>query len=106
MGKGITKTGCFVCEIGILQFDGETRLVNKYDLMNFNKLKEEENERIDSNKWLREKAKERIRKKIYTMKEYADKKAETDLIRFDYCPYCGEKIDWDEISESECDNDV
>lgn len=97
MGKGITKTGCAVCKIGVLTIYGETRIVNKYDLMRFNQLKEEENERIDSNKWLTEKAKARIRPRIYSLKEYADKDIETDLIRFDYCPYCGEKIDWEEM---------
>ena len=33
----------------------------------------------------------------YSMKEYADKRRNTDLYRFDFCPMCGGKIDWKNI---------
>lgn len=35
---------------------------------------------------------------IYTLCEYADFRRATDLSRFSYCPYCGEKINWKEIA--------
>ena len=33
----------------------------------------------------------------YTLKDYCDKRKSTNLTRFDYCPYCGKKIDWKKI---------
>ena len=38
-----------------------------------------------------------IVKKEYTLKDYADKRKSTNLTRFDFCPMCGEKIDWKAI---------
>ena len=35
---------------------------------------------------------------VYTLREYADFRSPTDLSRFSYCPYCGEKINWKEIA--------
>lgn len=37
-------------------------------------------------------------RRVYTLKEYADFRRSTDLSRFRYCPYCGEKINWKEIA--------
>ena len=34
---------------------------------------------------------------IYTLKDYSDRRKSTNITRFDYCPYCGEKIDWNKI---------
>lgn len=31
---------------------------------------------------------------IYTLKQYLDGRTSTNLQRFIYCPWCGEKIDW------------
>ena len=33
----------------------------------------------------------------YTFRDYGDKRKSTDLIRFEYCPGCGKKIDWKAI---------
>ena len=33
-------------------------------------------------------------RKAYSLSDYCDKRKATDLTRFDYCPKCGEKIDW------------
>ena len=30
----------------------------------------------------------------YTMQDYLDQRKSTNLIRFKFCPFCGEKIDW------------
>lgn len=34
---------------------------------------------------------------IYTMKQYLDGRYSTNLSKFKYCPWCGEKIDWGKI---------
>ena len=33
----------------------------------------------------------------YTLEDYCDKRKSTDLTRFEYCPWCGKKIDWKAI---------
>lgn len=38
--------------------------------------------------------------KIYTMSDYCDKRKSTDLERFNFCPLCGEKIDWEEMRKN------
>lgn len=103
-GFGITKKGCFVCNIGAMQVDNDIWFVDGYTLKYFNRLKEEQNKEIDSKWYLKEKAKERIRKRIYSMEEYANPDIETDLTRFDFCPYCGQPIDWKRIGGM--DNEV
>ena len=37
----------------------------------------------------------------YTLLDYTDKRKSTNLVRFDYCPYCGHRINWKEIREEE-----
>ena len=37
----------------------------------------------------------------YTLDDYCDKRKSTDLTRFEYCPLCGKKIDWQAIKRSE-----
>lgn len=37
--------------------------------------------------------------KELNIKNYFDKRKNTNLNRFDYCPYCGKKIDWKELKE-------
>ena len=32
--------------------------------------------------------------KCWTLDDYADRRKNTDMRRFDFCPLCGEKIDW------------
>ena len=32
--------------------------------------------------------------KGWVMADYADRRKNTDMRRFDFCPLCGEKIDW------------
>lgn len=33
----------------------------------------------------------------WTLEDYCDKRKNTDLTRFEYCPMCGRKIDWKAI---------
>jgi hypothetical protein len=35
-----------------------------------------------------------LRKKEWTLADYGDKRKNTNLTRFDYCPECGKAIDW------------
>lgn len=35
----------------------------------------------------------------YTMFDYTDTAKKTNLIRFNYCPMCGKKIDWEELNK-------
>ena len=45
--------------------------------------------------------------KYYTLADYCDKRKSTDILRFEYCPMCGEKIDWKAIkdgADNECKN--
>ncbi len=37
----------------------------------------------------------------YTLKDYADRRKSTNLTRFEFCPYCGKKIDWKRIKNEE-----
>lgn len=39
--------------------------------------------------------------KHYNLFDYCDKRKNTDVTRFEYCPFCGKKIDWEEIKK-EC----
>lgn len=41
----------------------------------------------------------------YTLKDYCDRRRSTDLIRFEFCPYCGKKIDWKKIKEENKDEE-
>lgn len=36
-------------------------------------------------------------KKPYELADYCDRRKSTDLKRFEHCPYCGKKIDWNVI---------
>ncbi len=40
-----------------------------------------------------------IDSKVYMPSDYADKRKSTDLCRYDYCPFCGKKIDWKAIKK-------
>lgn len=34
---------------------------------------------------------------MYTIKDYTDRRKSTNITRFEYCPFCGEKINWKTI---------
>ena len=38
---------------------------------------------------------------VYELNDYCDKRRNTDLTRFEYCPMCGKKIDWKAIKNSQ-----
>ena len=35
----------------------------------------------------------------YPLNKYLDRRYSVNLIRFNYCPICGEKIDWDKMKK-------
>lgn len=37
--------------------------------------------------------------KKVSMKDYLDNRRSNNLYKYNYCPYCGEKIKWNEIKE-------
>lgn len=43
----------------------------------------------------------RFKRKIWTLKDYADFRKSTNLTRFRYCPNCGMPIDWKKIGRAE-----
>lgn len=38
-----------------------------------------------------------FRQDVTPLENFFDKRTNTELTRFDYCPVCGEKIDWNEL---------
>lgn len=38
--------------------------------------------------------------KVKTLSDYTDKRKSTNLQHFDYCPYCGKKIDWKGLKDN------
>ena len=36
---------------------------------------------------------------VHELTDYCDMRKNTDLTRFQYCPFCGKKIDWKEIKK-------
>ena len=35
----------------------------------------------------------------FTMEQYCDRRCSTNLTRFNYCPFSGQKIDWGKLKE-------
>ena len=42
-------------------------------------------------------ARKNLKSTVYSLSDYGDKRKRTDVIRFNYCPECGKKIDWSAI---------
>ena len=42
----------------------------------------------------------------YTLDDYCDKRKSTDLTRFNYCPFCGKRIDWKAIKANRSDENA
>lgn len=44
--------------------------------------------------------------KAVSLEKYMDRRVSTNLTRFEYCPFCGEKIDWKRLKEkAKCANE-
>lgn len=80
------------CIIGLLSY------IDSCALVTVSKLKQHIRERIEDN-ILNDKyySLPYLKNKEWLLSDYADKRKSTNLKRFDFCPYCGEKIDWKKI---------
>ena len=85
------------CIIGLLHHFDYSELVTLDELKDHIEDNKEFNKTLNDDPLLRD-CKE-LRAKIWTIKQYADKRKNTDLTRFDYCPTCGQLIDWKKIRE-------
>ena len=54
----------------------------------------------DSDLMTREDFEDLVKREEYTREQYCDKEFLTNLEKFDFCPKCGKKIDWDAIREN------
>ena len=41
--------------------------------------------------------------KVYSLADYCDRRKSTDLFRFNYCPICAKKIEWNKIKSNATD---
>ena len=75
------------------------------ELATLDKLKDYIAESIYYNEWLvplyAQGDPNRFKRKIWTLKDYADFRKSTNLTRFRYCPNCGMPIDWKNIGRIE-----
>ena len=78
------------CIIG-LYFDYENT-----ELMTYNELKHRTEV---ENKFYEEHSHYDYFGKPYKLEDYFDRRKSTNFTLFDYCPYCGEKINWKELKE-------
>lgn len=88
------------CVIGLLSFG-----YSNPELATLEKLKEYIAESIYYNETLvplyAQSDHNRFKRKIWTLKDYADFRKSTNLTRFRYCPNCGMPIDWKKIRRAE-----
>ena len=86
MEKGKTMHECV---IGLLHRD-PSELVTLLDLDEYICDTEQYNQNLPKyQKW--------ASRVVWPLKDYADKRKRTNLSRFDFCPECGEKINWKSI---------
>lgn len=81
------------CFIGLFYFFENACIITTPEL------KEKIRERKEDNKILRAYGYGWAVKEEWSLKDYADRRKSTDmLMRFDFCPVCGNKIKWNEIA--------
>ena len=81
---------CKECVIGIINYE------EYYDLATVAELEHLVEYRIEFNKRVRSEYGEidDLLYKEWSLADYFDRRKSTNLTRFDYCPFCGKKIDW------------
>ena len=79
------------CVIGVLPAEDDCHLVT-VSLLRVHIGANEE-----FNKWCDFRGYEGMKHQVFTLADYGDKRKSTDLTRFDFCPYCGKRIDWKAI---------
>lgn len=85
------------CIIGLISCYADGDLVTLDDLKKHIDGKIEFNAFLESDPIYR--VRPDLRATVYTLKDYADRRKNTDLTRFTYCPDCGKRIDWKAIKE-------
>lgn len=84
---------CKDCTIGLLH-----KSQDWFDFSTEDDLKEHIKNRERFVSCMREKYREsfdeRFWGKNWSWEEYCDKRVSTDLTRFNFCPWCGKKVDW------------
>lgn len=69
----------------------------------YNNLKEEIKNTNEHYKFVLENYGEYYAQRIahgFNIKDYLDKRKNTNLLHFDYCPFCGKEIDWKEFRKN------
>lgn len=84
------------CVIGLLYHGYDHQ-----ELATFDTLKNYIAESIYYNETLVTMYAQRFKRKIWTLKDYADFRKSTNLTRFRYCPNCGMPINWKKIGRAE-----
>ena len=74
------------CVIGLIHDYDDTRIVTLEELK----------EHIQ---WEKESRSPYFNWKTHELSDYCDKRKNTDLTRFEFCPMCGKKIDWKAIKK-------
>lgn len=90
------------CVIGLLAKHDERYLVT------IEELEKHIADSIDFFDWIKENGYSLFpgnRTSAYTLSDYTDFRKNTDLHRFMYCPYCGQKIDWKQIRRTDNGNE-
>ena len=78
------------CWIGVLHDYEDTRIVD------LEELKRHIAEMVDYAEWTK---KFGVDNKPHLLSDYCDKRKNTDVTRFEYCPICGKKIAWKAIKK-------
>lgn len=86
-----SKNACIhECVIGLLHGSDSEELVTLVDLEDYIFDTVQHNQNLPKHlKW--------ASRLVWSLEDYADKRRSTNLHRFDYCPECGEKVDWRSI---------
>ena len=87
------------CIIGLLRHWEYSELITLDELKQHIEDNREYNESLKSDPILRDATE--IYAKVWTLKSYGDKRKNTDLTRFNYCPSCGKQIDWEKIRKED-----
>ena len=80
------------CIIGLLHHWEYSELITLDGLKQHIKDKREHNEMLKADPIFRDATE--LYAKVWTLKCYGDKRKNTNLTRFDFCPYCGQEINW------------
>ena len=80
------------CVIGMLHNYDNSRLITVSELKDYIR-----HDIIEFNAECRKHGLHEILHKEWSLKDYADKRKGTNLSRFNFCPMCGNRIDWNAI---------